>query len=287
MLGGPLTVIMGAGHPEFDNNGARVKPITPWGYRYVGGQKTWEALKEGRHLGWTLIETRRAFEDLAHGRVPSPAKVLGVAQAHNTLQQKRAGDGLAPPYAEPLNPQVPTLAVMTRAALNVLAQNPKGFFLMVEGGAVDWACHEHQLGRMIEEELDFDAAVAAAVKWVESHGGWENTLFIVTGDHETGHLWGPGSGNPHTFAPLVDQGPGTLPKAAFYSDEHTNALVPLYAKGVCASRFFGFAHNLDPKRGPYVDNTAVFQVMLGRAAPQEIKKGEGRGEAGLPKAAGF
>jgi alkaline phosphatase len=287
MLAGPLTVIMGAGHPEFDNNGSGVKPVSPGRYRYVGGQGVWEALKQGRHLGWTLLETRREFEDLANGRMPIPAKVLGVAQAHNTLQQKRAGDPRAAPYGEPLNKGLPTLAVMTRAALNVLARNPRGFFLMVEGGAIDWAAHEQQLGRLIEEELDFNHAVAAVVEWVEAHGGWDKTLLVVTSDHETGHLWGPGSSNPQAFALLKDRGAGALPEAAFYSDEHTNALVPLYAKGAGAALFAAYADRFDPKRGPYLDNTEVFRVMVGQAAPRQTRTGAAEGEGALPKAAGF
>ena len=287
MLNGPLTVIMGAGHPEFDNSGSRTAPATPRRYKYVGGPKTWEALKRGSHRNWRLIETKVEFEDLAHGRMPLPAKVLGVAQAHNTLQQKRLGDYQAPPFVEPLNKQVPTLAVMTKGALNFLGRNPNGFFLMVEGGAIDWAAHEQQLGRLIEEEMDFNQAVTAAVEWIEAHSGWDQTLLIVTGDHETGHLWGPGSGNPHTFAPLVDRGAGTPPKVEFYSDEHTNALIPLYAKGAGAARFTDYADEVDPQRGPYVDNTEVFRVMVGQAPQKRVMKERGKEAAPLQKAVGF
>lgn len=288
MLASPLTVVMGTGHPEFDNQGGRVRPATPRRYRYVGGQEIWEALKKGGYQGWTLIEARRDFEELASGRRVLPAKVLGVARAHDTLQQKRAGDKQAAPYAVPLNKEVPSLAMMTRAALTLLARNPQGFFLMVEGGAIDWAAHEQHLGRHIEEEMDFNQAVAAAAAWIEAHGGWDKTLLIVTGDHETGHLWGPGSGKPHTFAPLQERGAGILPEAVFYSAQHTNALVPLYAKGAGSALFAGYADEVDPKRGPYVDNTEVFRVMIGgQAAARQAEPEQGRESRPWSKAAGF
>jgi alkaline phosphatase len=267
MLAGRLEVIMGTGHPEFDNNGRKVIP-TPARCKYVGGPDTWSALKKGV-AGWKLLETKEDFADLAGNGGPPGGKILGVPQVYHTLQQKRAGDGQAPPFTEPLNGSVPSLALMARGALQVLARNPRGFFLMVEGGAIDWAGHEHQLGRMIEAQMDFDAAVAAVAAWVEANGGWDATLLMVTSDHETGHLWGPGSGPPVAFKPLIDNGPGKLPGARFFSTEHTNALVPLYAKGAGAHLFADYADKIDPRRGPYLDNTAIFQVMLGRRVVEQ------------------
>ncbi len=58
---------------------------------------------------------------------------------------------------------------MTGAALNVLDEDSDGLFLMVEGGAVDWASHANQSGRMIEEMLDFNAAVQEIIRWVHRH----------------------------------------------------------------------------------------------------------------------
>ena len=52
----------------------------------------------------------------------------------------------------------------------------KGFFLMVEGGAVDWASHANQPGRTIEEQIDFDEAVEAVVRWVRENSNWGDTL---------------------------------------------------------------------------------------------------------------
>ena len=93
----------------------------------------------------------------------------------------------------PLNTTVPGLATMTEGALNVLDNDEQGFFLMVEGGAIDWAAHANQTGRTIEEEIDFNKAVDAVIYWVQRNSNWSETVLIVTGDHETGTLYGPGS----------------------------------------------------------------------------------------------
>ena len=107
---------------------------------------------------------------------PTPSRVCGVAQVYQTLQQDRAGDPTADPYVVPLIQTVPTLEEMTKAALNILDDDPDGFVLMVEGGAVDWASHANQDGRMIEEEIDFNKAVEAVVDWVQANSNWGETF---------------------------------------------------------------------------------------------------------------
>jgi alkaline phosphatase len=84
----------------------------------------------------------------------------------------------------------PTLADMTRTALAILAKNPKGFFLMVEGGRIDHACHLHDIKASIFETLAFDEAVKAALDFQKAH---PEVLVIVTADHETSGL-GLGTG---------------------------------------------------------------------------------------------
>ena len=153
---------------------------------------------------------------------------------------------------------------MSTGALNVLNKNANGFFLMVEGGAVDWANHANQLDRMIEEQMDFNASVQAVMDWVTTHGGWSNTLLLVTADHECGYLVGPTAG---TFNDVVDNGAGVLPGAHFNSGDHTNSLIPLFAIGAGSELLAGYADQLDPVRGLYVDNTEIFQVMNGNPVP--------------------
>jgi alkaline phosphatase len=259
MLHCNLNVIMGAGNPDYNDDGAATATDD---YRYVGGSAAWTALQAGTLNGWTLIQAKTDFEALAANPKPAVTKVVGTVQAHTTTQQARRGNAAAAPGVVPLNANVPSLATMAQGALNVLRQNPKGYFLMVEGGAVDFASHANQLGRMIEEQMDFNAAVQAVVAWVTAQRGWDQTLLIVTADHETGYLWGPGG----PFTSVVDHGAGQLPGAAYNSGSHTNSLVPLFAMGAGAENFVRRADKCDPVRGRYVDNIAIFQVMTGAAA---------------------
>jgi alkaline phosphatase len=82
----------------------------------------------------------------------------------------------------------PTLADMTEAALDVLGKNPKGFWLMVEAGDVDWANHDNNLDNSIGAVNSGDRAFQVITNWVEKNSNWKETLVIVTADH--GHfLW--------------------------------------------------------------------------------------------------
>lgn len=77
----------------------------------------------------------------------------------------------------------PTLADMTRAALDVVSQNKQGFWLMVEAGDVDWANHDNNLDNSIGAVISGDNAVKAITDWVEQNSSWQETLLIVTADH--------------------------------------------------------------------------------------------------------
>jgi len=262
-----LDVIMGAGHPEYDNNG-QAATLTD---QYVGGAAAWADVKAGTANGFGFVESKSDFEALADGTYAGgvlPSKVIGIAQVNTTLQQKRS--------ASSMNSNVPTLATMTSAAINVLDEDTDGFFLMVEGGAVDWANHANQLDRMIQEELDFNNAVASVVDWVDANSSWAETLLVVTADHETGYLWGPGSGTPNTFNHVVDNDPGELPGATHYYGSHSNSLVPLFSKGVGSDLFAGYATGTDTQLSAwwglpgdsYLDNTNVFDVMNSAIIPE-------------------
>ncbi len=268
-------VIMGCGHPLYDDGG-RVRREGPESddYRYVGGSEVWERLRAGVAGGdadgdgtadpWTLIESRGAFRKLMVG--PTPERVVGVARSASTLQQERPGDRTADPYVVPLTPGMPTLVEMSLGALNVLDNDPDGFVLMIEGGAIDWAGHGNQLGRAIEETLAFGETVQAVVDWVESHGGWDENLVIVTADHETGYLTGPGSGPGEdgvpVWNPLISYGAGKAPGAEWHSKGHSNSLVPLDAKGAGSERLRARATGRDERVGAYADNTDIANTIF-------------------------
>lgn len=80
---------------------------------------------------------------------------------------------------------VPSLAEMTRAALETLGKGNRGFVLVVEAGRIDWAAHDNDLVAMAREVLALDEAVAAVVEFQKRH---PETLLVVAGNHETGGL---------------------------------------------------------------------------------------------------
>ncbi len=78
-----------------------------------------------------------------------------------------------------------SLADFTKSAIKFL-DNPKGFFLMVEGGKIDWASHANDVAAMIYETADFNRAIEQALQFYQKHP--DETIIIVTADHETGGL---------------------------------------------------------------------------------------------------
>jgi alkaline phosphatase len=260
-----IDCIMGAGNPLYDSDG---RPLNKPDYKYISSE-TWAALKNGSAGGsanpWTLIQTRAEFQALANGKTPN--RVFGLIQVYDTTQQKRSGNAFADPYQVPFTRTVPTLAEMTNAALNVLDNDPNGFFIMIEGGAVDWAAHANESGRLIEEMNEFNKSVEAVIRWIDTNSNWNETLVIITADHETGHLTGPNSnsGSKH-FNPavydIISNGPGKLPAMEWHSWNHTNSLVPFFAKGAGAEQFKKTIDGNDPVRGPYIDNTDIANAIF-------------------------
>lgn len=94
------------------------------------------------------------------------------------------GDKGPLPFAIDANDDL-RLADFVRKGIEVL-DNPKGFFIMAEGGKIDWMCHANDAATVIKEVIDFDKAVKVAVEFAKKHP--QETLIVVTGDHETGGL---------------------------------------------------------------------------------------------------
>ena len=105
----------------------------------------------------------------------------------------------------------------------------KGFFLMVEGARIDKACHANQFESMVKEMLDFDKAIAEAIKFADEDG---NTLVIISADHETGGL-------------AVAEGNPTRGEASgnYVYTWHSAIPVPLFAYGPHAQDFMGVQGN--------------------------------------------
>lgn len=126
-------------------------------------------LQQYRGSGYTLWQERR--EVLAADR---PSKVLGLFyKGHLPYTLDRN-------YETALQEKVPTLAEMTRKALDILSDSPQGFLLQVEGGRVDHAAHANDAAGILWEQLAFDDAVAVAVEYARQRG---DTLVVLTSDH--------------------------------------------------------------------------------------------------------
>jgi len=80
---------------------------------------------------------------------------------------------------------VPTLSQLTEKSLEILKNNPRGFFLMVEGGQVDWVEHGNDVASVLHEMLEFDQTIGLVMAFAEKN---PDTLVIVTADHDTGGL---------------------------------------------------------------------------------------------------
>ena len=78
----------------------------------------------------------------------------------------------------------PTLMDMTSAALDVMEDDPDGFWLSIEGGDIDWAAHDNNLDNMLGTTMDFAESVELVMDWIEENGGYEETQLIVTADHD-------------------------------------------------------------------------------------------------------
>ncbi len=150
---------------EFDYfaGGGLKKPVSPDG--------AVDAYKVAIENGFTVTRTVEEFKKLKAG----VGKVLAVSPE---LDASKALD-----YA--IDDQPLTLVDFTRKGIELL-DGPDGFFMMVEGGKIDWACHANDAVAAIKDTLAFDDAVALGIDFAMEHP--EQTLVVVTGDHECGGL---------------------------------------------------------------------------------------------------
>lgn len=319
LTAGKLDLIMGTGLPGFNANGtdcqhlAHNESTTGCGKEanlYLA-EAEWDLLRAGKltPVGgqpWKIVRSTEAFAQLANGSLTYDGPLLGSPNVapNGTLQQGRqaaiVGKDAANPSGDAFITTVPTLNMMTRGAIQHLSKNPDGFFMMVEGGATDWSAHTSnacsgkgdwgdaynpncvgvEYGRLIEESADFNNAVASVIEWVEQNSNWNETLLIVTTDHDNGMPMGPHAQNT-AFEAVTNNGKGTMPGISFRpTGNHSNALVPLWAKGVGAEAFAervrgndaGYAKHVGYNQGDYIDNTDVFTVVKAVLEGQAVEK---------------
>ncbi len=189
---------------------------TGWGWfipKSEGGRRndSQNLIEVMKKRGYTYISSPDEFYSLD---ISKTNKLLGLfAENH-------------PPYAPG---RKPSLAEMTKKAIEFLSRDKDGFFLMVEGSQIDWAGHDNNSEQILKEMADFDDAIGVALSFAEKDG---NTLVIVTADHETGgYALVGGSVNEKK----VD--------GKFVTKGHTGIMVPVFAFGPGAEAFAGFGDN--------------------------------------------
>jgi len=146
------------------------------GLRYPEGvdpENDKNAIEFAQENGYQFVNTTEDFKLLS----PSANKVLAISPI--------LSGGRALRYAIDQTDEDISLADFTSKAIELLDNN-NGFFLMVEGGKIDWACHDNDAATVVQEVLDFDEAVGEALNFYEKHP--DETLILVFADHETGGM---------------------------------------------------------------------------------------------------
>lgn len=156
-------------------------PATAFDYFAGGGFKQMNGKKGDkqsvfdifREYGYHIANSRADFERLSRddGKILAVNPVLDAEDALPYTIDRAAGDM--------------TLAEFVQKGIDVL-DNDQGFFMMAEGGKVDWACHANDALAAIMEVVAFDEAVDVAYEFYKKHP--DDTLIVVTGDHETGGM---------------------------------------------------------------------------------------------------
>ena len=211
--------IAGTGNPDYNDNGQLRSTAL---YEWIG-EDIWTALKDGAFasddgVAWELIQDRADI--IAAGNSPANGheRLALIVEAYTGHQFYRSG-----------------------------ASAPGETEVSIEGGSVDRAMHANNIGRMIEEYIEFNNTVKFVIDWVnspESRATWEDTLLIVTADHD--HLlFGPDGATIPYQPVLPDQDGDGVPEYIWLSNNHSNQIVPLYAYGADSQGVRALADDTD------------------------------------------
>ncbi|MCP4366400.1 MAG: alkaline phosphatase [Planctomycetes bacterium] len=195
-----------------------------------GGLRVWNTvpLKEAKDAGYKVVFTK---EELQAVDTSDTDKLLGLFDTGNMS------------YAMNRRMDEPSLIDMSLKVLELLSRDADGFFLMIEGGRIDHAGHDNNSRAVLYDTIAFDETVGAVVEWLGKNGLADETLLIVTADHETGGLAVTG---PRDFLPKR----GNKAETKWIYRHHTAEDVPIWAQGPGAEKVNG-----------HMDNTEVFELM--------------------------
>lgn len=177
--------LISSGFDYFGGGGFRVNK---WDDQIVGSvtdEQAWTELEKiaVNSFGFTFANTRDEFDALESNSGPAIAvnpyldSSNAMPYAINRMNADQAGET----YDGSI-----TLAEFTQKGIDLMKDNSAGFFMMVEGGKIDWACHANDAMAAIQDTIAFDNAVKVAVDFAQQYPN--DTLIVVTGDHECGGM---------------------------------------------------------------------------------------------------
>jgi len=192
-----------------------------------------------REDGLNLMEQIRSShtiltkkEELTDFDTSNKGKVVGLFADEHLRDIERPENH----SSEPTTSEMLDFAI--NRSLNFNQNGCRGFFIMVEGSQVDWAGHANNVDYLVQEMKDFDDAVSMAYKFAREN---EDTLVVVTADHETGGLLIEPETPTNYTSPEV--------KFSFNTGigygSHTGVPVPVYAYGPGSQNFTGTLDNTD------------------------------------------
>jgi alkaline phosphatase len=178
---GDLTVALSGGAQHFVPAGMKVEDHPA--LKGIDKQAGWggskrkdsrDLIDEAKNRGYTFVANEKellALDAQKTKKILGLFSASGFPSAIDRQPQNRTG--------------VPTLEQLTEKSLQILSRNPLGFFLMVEGGQVDWVEHGNDVASVIHEMMEFDRVIGLVMTYA---GKNPDTLVIVTADHDTGGL---------------------------------------------------------------------------------------------------
>ncbi len=222
-----VDVILGGGRKKFKSTEKQADECGAFG----------NFIADAARKGYQVVYTKKALDGVV---AKGSRKILGL------FTPKGKTPELFRLYPEEhYQAEEPTLPQMTTAALESVDKDADGFFLLVEGSQIDWASHRNDVAYQIGETLAFDEAVKVVLDWInEKPNRRQNTLVIISADHETGGFAISGAkGRKYKRGDIVDHG--------WTRKGHTAGDVVIWSQGP-GSQYLGRA----------VDNTDLYKVML-------------------------
>ena len=150
---------------EYFAGGGLLKPTGP-------GEDQEDLYALAQQAGYNVVKTQAEAEQVTEGPV--------------IIVDEHLADGDAMAYELDRTDDMWSLADHVSKGIEVLEQDEDGFFMMCEGGKIDWACHANDAASSIHDTKALADAVQVAIDFASEHP--EETLILVTGDHETGGL---------------------------------------------------------------------------------------------------